>query len=306
MMALALFVVAMLGIISMQKITVMSKRARQERREFAERIAQSWSAQLEMDATTWRTTFGGFLNNAAAWQRPVYIATRSFGSAFDALGNPLSDSSTDLAKARFCTHVRMSWLYPPNLGVGGNGMLRAEIRVFWLRDGEAALDSNATMCSAAQTGGQAQSIGLSNSYQFVYQDCRRPAALPNLMRARRLFQPRHAKARKPNHVAALGFTLVELMVAMTGGLFLAIVVFALSRDASRFYQREGRVANATLSDLSGFERLSNDVARAGHLTTPNIQQDPRVCNVPQAAWPAMLRGPARPRGRDRHHSAQRY
>ena len=167
-MSLALFVVAMLGIISMQKITVMSN-AHAKNVAIAERIAQAWGAQLEMDATTWRTTFGGFLNNAAVWQRPPYIATRSFGGAFDALGNPLSDSSTDLARARFCTHVRMSWLYPPNLGIGGNGMLRAEIRVFWLRDGEAPFDTNATMCSAAQTGGQAQSIGLSNSYQFIYQ-----------------------------------------------------------------------------------------------------------------------------------------
>lgn len=86
-----------------------------------------------------------------------------------------------------------------------------------------------------------------------------------------------------------GFTLVELMVAMTGGLFLSMVVLALSRDAARFYQRETRVANATLAGLSGFERLSNDVARAGHLSTPNIEQDPRVCNVPDASWPAMLR-----------------
>lgn len=89
--------------------------------------------------------------------------------------------------------------------------------------------------------------------------------------------------------AARGFTLVELMVAMTGGLFLTVVVFALSRDASRFYQRESRIANATMNGLSGFERLSNDVARAGHLSTPNIQQDPRVCNLPNAAtWPAQL------------------
>jgi hypothetical protein len=86
-----------------------------------------------------------------------------------------------------------------------------------------------------------------------------------------------------------GFTLVELMVAMTGGLFLSIVVFALSRDASRFYQRESRVANATLAGLSGFERLSADVARAGHLVTANIDADPRVCNRPQGGWPAMLR-----------------
>lgn len=85
-----------------------------------------------------------------------------------------------------------------------------------------------------------------------------------------------------------GFTLVELMVAMTGGLFLSIVVFALSRDASRFYQRESRVANATLATVSGFERLSSDVARAGHMVTPNIESDPHVCNRPAANWPAMM------------------
>jgi hypothetical protein len=79
------------------------------------------------------------------------------------------------------------------------------------------------------------------------------------------------------------------MVAMSGGLFLSIVVFALSRDASRFYQRESRVANATLAGVSGFERLSNDLTRAGHLVTANIDLDPRVCTRPAADWPAMLR-----------------
>jgi hypothetical protein len=96
-------------------------------------------------------------------------------------------------------------------------------------------------------------------------------------------------SRCPRPSRSSGFTLVELMVAMTGGLFLSIVVFALSRDASRFYQRESRVANATLAGVSGFERLSGDLARAGHLSTPNIASDPRVCNRPQAAWPEALR-----------------
>ncbi len=91
------------------------------------------------------------------------------------------------------------------------------------------------------------------------------------------------------HQRPRGFTLVELMVAMTGGLFLSIVVFALSRDASRFYQRENRIANATLAGVSGFERLAGDVARAGHLATPNISSDPPVCNRPQASWPEALR-----------------
>jgi hypothetical protein len=87
---------------------------------------------------------------------------------------------------------------------------------------------------------------------------------------------------------ARGFTLVELMVAMTGGLFLSIVVFAVSRDASRFYQREIRVANATINGVSGFERLVSDLARAGHLSTPNIELDPRICGRPDENWPEFL------------------
>lgn len=77
-----------------------------------------------------------------------------------------------------------------------------------------------------------------------------------------------------------GFTLVELLVSLTGGLFVSLAVFAFARDSSRFYQREGRVANATLASLSGFERLRADLARAGFLSTPNIQADPAVCLRP--------------------------
>jgi prepilin-type N-terminal cleavage/methylation domain-containing protein len=169
MMALALFTVAVLGIISMQKITAASN-AHAKNVTIAQRIAQAWAGQLEMDATAWRTTFGtpGWLNDANVWQRPAYIPTRRFGGAFDALGNPLAD--TDVAQARFCTHLRMAWLYPTTMGAGGNGMLRAEIRVFWLRDDEAALDSNATMCATGQTAAQARDIGLATDrYRFVYQ-----------------------------------------------------------------------------------------------------------------------------------------
>lgn len=87
-----------------------------------------------------------------------------------------------------------------------------------------------------------------------------------------------------------GFTLVELMVALTGGLFLSIVVFALARDGQRFYQRESRVASATLAGMAGFDRLRADIARAGFLSTPNVNRDPRVCSRPNPAapWPGQL------------------
>lgn len=168
MMALALFTVAVLGIISMQKITAASN-GHAKNVAIAQRIAQAWAGQLEMDATAWQTGFGtGWLNDANVWQRPPYIAGRRFGGAFDALGNPLADG--DVGQAHFCTHLRMAWLYPASLIAGGNGMLRAEIRVFWLRDDEAALDSNASMCSTAQSTVQAKAIGLATDrYRFVYQ-----------------------------------------------------------------------------------------------------------------------------------------
>jgi len=87
-----------------------------------------------------------------------------------------------------------------------------------------------------------------------------------------------------------GFTLVELMVALTGGLFISLAVFALARDSGRFYQRETRLANATISGLIGFQRLRSDIARAGFLSTPNIVRDTvGVCGTPDAAWPIGLR-----------------
>jgi type II secretory pathway pseudopilin PulG len=85
---------------------------------------------------------------------------------------------------------------------------------------------------------------------------------------------------------ARGFTLVELMVALTGGLFVSVIVFVLARDGSRFYQRESRVANATLASIVGFERLRSDLVRAGFLTSPNVRIDPSVCGNPanNANW----------------------
>ncbi|MEZ4224147.1 MAG: prepilin-type N-terminal cleavage/methylation domain-containing protein [Polyangiaceae bacterium] len=88
-----------------------------------------------------------------------------------------------------------------------------------------------------------------------------------------------------------GFTLVELMVAVTGGMFIALAVFALASDAGRFYKRESRVSDATLAGLVGFERLRVDLARAGFLGTPNVRQDPRLCGDPvtDPTWPQELK-----------------
>ncbi len=169
MMSLALIAVSVLGIVSLQKVTVVTN-AHAKNLAMAQRIAQAWAGQLQMDSTQWVATMpsGTFLNSSAVWGRPDHNVTRNFGAAFDALGNPLAD--TALAGARFCTHVRMSWLFRDTMSVAGNGMLRAEIRVFWLRDGSGPLgDNTASMC-AKQGDEQVRNIGFATDrYHFVYQ-----------------------------------------------------------------------------------------------------------------------------------------
>ncbi len=168
MTALVLFMVSMLGIISLQRLLVTTN-AHAKNLATAERIARSWGAHLQLDATQWNTSMGGWLNDAKTWQRPGYDATRGFGAAFDALGNPLSDSDADKSNARYCTHVRMTPLYSSGAGVTGNDVLRAEIRVFWLREGEATFGNADSVCGD-QNGDVPRQIGNAvDRYQFVYQ-----------------------------------------------------------------------------------------------------------------------------------------
>lgn len=99
-----------------------------------------------------------------------------------------------------------------------------------------------------------------------------------------------AGVRRAPSPALRGFTLVELMVALTAGLFVSIIVFMLARDGARFYQSETRVADATLAGVMGFERLRSDVSRAGFMSSPNVRRDPAVCGDPagDASWPLEL------------------
>jgi hypothetical protein len=79
------------------------------------------------------------------------------------------------------------------------------------------------------------------------------------------------------------------MVAVTGGLFVSIIVFSISKNSARFYQSETRVGEATLGGIVGFERLRADVARAGFLSSPNILVDQDVCGGPPApGFPTLL------------------
>ncbi|MDF3067511.1 MAG: hypothetical protein K0R38_3112 [Polyangiaceae bacterium] len=171
MMALALLAVSVVGIISLHKVTVVTN-GHAKNLAMAQRIAQAVAGQLQMDSTQWVTSIptDSFLNSPATWQRVPYKLGRGFGGAFDALGNPLTDAKA--GQAAFCTHVRLSPLYPTTMSVAGNAVLRAEIRVFWLRAGASLPDEMVQLglCDVNQSAEQARQIGLSTDrYHFVYQ-----------------------------------------------------------------------------------------------------------------------------------------
>src|SRR4051812_49157588 len=84
-----------------------------------------------------------------------------------------------------------------------------------------------------------------------------------------------------------GFTLVELMVSMLGGLFVSMSVFAVAKHSSGFSMEQARIADATLQNVVAFERLKSDLSRAGFLSSPNVVKDPAVCRG--AVYPAQLR-----------------
>jgi len=155
MMALGLFAVGVSGIIAMQKLTIVSNQ-HAKNLAIATHIAQAWLDQLSADSTLWTETAGinatRWVVNAngstdGVWQLPTWDAGRDFGAAFDALGAPVQAA----ANARFCTHVRLTTLFAETGGlVGGrqtlanNGLARAEVRVFWLRDGAAPIANACT------------------------------------------------------------------------------------------------------------------------------------------------------------------
>ncbi len=84
-----------------------------------------------------------------------------------------------------------------------------------------------------------------------------------------------------------GFTLVELLIAVTAGLLVSGAAFILARNATRFFQHEARISSAQLSAVMGMERLLADIDRAAFLSTPNIHTNPKRCpqnvGVPNAA-----------------------
>lgn len=77
---------------------------------------------------------------------------------------------------------------------------------------------------------------------------------------------------------ARGFTLIELIVAMSAGLLVSLATMIISKNATRFFQHEARVSAAQLSASLGMNRLAADVQRASFLGPRNNVTDPKLCS----------------------------
>jgi type IV pilus assembly protein PilV len=174
MMAVGILGIGVTGIIAMQKVTVVSNQ-HAKNLGIATHIAESWLGMLATDAvmwnhpspqnavpdigqTTWLQAVKLNANTANDWVLPAYSTVLAFGPAFDALGNPVDPGVASNVVA-FCSHLRLSWLYQPT--VSGNGLIRAEVRVFWLRDGQRFAQD---MCSGAQVSNVG---GATQTFHFV-------------------------------------------------------------------------------------------------------------------------------------------
>lgn len=147
MMAISVMAIGVTGVIALQKVVATANR-NAKNLAIATHIAQTWVERLHADAAQWNhpspvqpglrdiATDTFWLDqvegNAGVWLQPPWNAALGQGPAFDALGNDV-DLTANPGHAKFCTHIRLAWLYADNQPRAGNGLIRAEVRVFWAR-----------------------------------------------------------------------------------------------------------------------------------------------------------------------------
>jgi prepilin-type N-terminal cleavage/methylation domain-containing protein len=77
--------------------------------------------------------------------------------------------------------------------------------------------------------------------------------------------------------AARGFTLIELIVALSAGLLVSMAALVLSRNATKFFQNEARISATQLAVTLGMNRLTQDLQRAAFLSARNNFNDRSLC-----------------------------
>jgi type II secretory pathway pseudopilin PulG len=153
MMALSILSVGATGVIAMQKASLVGNlRARDL--ATANAIASAWMERLRVDGLRW-TLLPGNLSTIAQtqwlsavgndhptvnspegeWIRPAELGAWFMSPGADVRGL----DTTEPADQGFCTHLRLTQLLP--------NLIRAEVRVFWLRQQGGGTIDGANLCA---------------------------------------------------------------------------------------------------------------------------------------------------------------
>jgi len=174
LMSLSALAIGVSGVLAMQRVTLSTNRHAKDL-AVATRVAEAWADQLTADGMTWTSDDNNIStlpntvwlntttpNNTGAWQMPAYSAALRFGPAFGALGQPTDGVQPQLA--HFCTHIRLAFLQNETASTAGNGVIRAQVRVIWLRE-DLSADPPVTAICAATPGVFASNVG---AFHVVY------------------------------------------------------------------------------------------------------------------------------------------
>jgi prepilin-type N-terminal cleavage/methylation domain-containing protein len=151
MVAISVLAVGVTGILSMENAAVLANRRAHEV-TMATNIARRWQEILRTDALTWNrpssraggsdlasdTTYlchivgcGGGSARLDTWFVPQVSA--NVAPAYDHFGNATSIAVP--ATLKYCVNLRYSWVRPPTTNPPDQGVIRAEVRVWWYREG---------------------------------------------------------------------------------------------------------------------------------------------------------------------------
>lgn len=109
--------------------------------------------------------------------------------------------------------------------------------------------------------------------------------------------------RSNNTTAQAGFTLLEIMIALTVGGIALSSIYAIGAASTRHFQGQQRVSAAQTSLRAGMATLKHDFARAGFMSTPNSRQPGEVCSeasMVQDRWVGAVNGYAKRAAKPSH------
>lgn len=145
MMSLAILGVGASGVVAVQKATLLAN-TNAKNLATANFIAQSWMERLRVDALQWNEPAGvPDLTSDTQWLRlatsnPLWVTPATvlpFGAAdADVTGADKfpTDPGPPFAASAFCTQLRLTRFDPATLSAFSK-LIRAEVRVVWLRSG---------------------------------------------------------------------------------------------------------------------------------------------------------------------------